>query len=143
MFDQSAGSTGFAPCWVTASCVPIRDAGASSARPTRFASATEGLALYGAKSDLLALGDFVVAEPDRLQSEEPALARGELRKLFAPSAGAFSLGYALSWARGVAERLWELDGLVAIIALREEAAGGDLAADRRPPSGGARNLAQP
>jgi hypothetical protein len=121
----------------------IRAAAALSVRLPQFASAAEGLALYGAKADLLALGDFVVAEPDRLQNEEPALARGELRKLFAPSAVAFSLGSALGWVGGVAERLWELDGLVAIIARREEAAGGDLAADRRPPSGGARDLTQP
>ena len=101
------------------------------------------MALYGAKPDLLPLGDFVVAEPDRLQSEEPALARGELRKLFAPLAVAFSLEYALSWVGGVAGWLWELDGLVVIIARREEPASGDLGADRRSPSGGARDLAQP
>jgi hypothetical protein len=64
MFDQSAGSTDFAP-WVTRYCVPIRDAGASSTRPRRCASATEELSLCGAKTDLLPPGDFVVAEPDR------------------------------------------------------------------------------
>ena len=78
-------------------------------------STPEDLALYGAKADLLALGDFVVAEPERLKGEEPTLARGELRKLFAPLAVALSLDCAISWVGGVAGRLWELDRMITII----------------------------